>query len=80
MKDEKGHELLSTADVHSFLQSCEEARGQLQGQIAQLDTTDMGFTPTTSSLLMEEKSLAQALRDIQTLEGKIAYLKNVAKM
>ncbi|XP_039992754.1 spectrin beta chain, non-erythrocytic 5 isoform X2 [Xiphias gladius] len=78
LKDEKGHALLSTADVQSFLQSCEEAKAQLQGQLSQLDTVDMGCSSFT--LLAEEKNQAQALRDIQTLEGKIAYLKSVAKM
>ncbi|XP_071354370.1 spectrin beta chain, non-erythrocytic 5 [Trachinotus anak] len=78
LKDEKGHELLSTADVQSFLQSCEEAKAQLQSQLSQLDVVDVGCSSFT--LLAEEKNQAQALRDIQTLEGKIAYLKSVAKM
>ncbi|XP_029899947.1 spectrin beta chain, non-erythrocytic 5 isoform X2 [Myripristis murdjan] len=78
LKDEKGHELLSTADVRSFLQSCEEAKVQLRGQLAHLDTVDVGCTLPT--LRAEEKNQAQALRDIQALEGKIAYLKSVAKM
>ncbi|XP_040917192.1 spectrin beta chain, non-erythrocytic 2 [Toxotes jaculatrix] len=78
LKDEKGHELLSTADVQSFLHSCEEAKAQLQGQLSRLDTVDVGCSSFT--LLAEEKNQAQALRDIQTLEGKIAYLKSVAKM
>ncbi|KAM9341571.1 spectrin beta chain, non-erythrocytic 5 [Symphorus nematophorus] len=78
LKDEKGHELLSTADVQSFLQSCEEAKAQLQGQLSRLDTVDMGCSSFT--LLAEEKNQAQAVRDIQALESKIAYLKSVAKM
>lgn len=78
LKDEKGHELLSTADVKSFLQSCEEAKAQLQGQMSRLDRVDVGCSSLT--LQTGEKTQAQALRDIQTLEGKIAYLKSVAKM
>ncbi|XP_047467733.1 spectrin beta chain, non-erythrocytic 5 [Mugil cephalus] len=78
LKDEKGHELLSTADVKSFLQSCEEAKGQLQDQMSRLDPVDVGCSSLT--LQSGEKTQAQALRDIQTLEAKIAYLKNVAKM
>ncbi|XP_070699072.1 spectrin beta chain, non-erythrocytic 5 [Pempheris klunzingeri] len=78
LKDERGHELLSTADVQSFLQSCEEAKAQLQGQLARLDAVDAGCSSFT--LQAEEKNQAQALRDIQALEGKIAYLKSVAKM
>ncbi|KAI4798393.1 hypothetical protein KUCAC02_022079, partial [Chaenocephalus aceratus] len=78
LKDEKGHELLSTADVKSFLQSCEEAKAQLQGQLSGLGTVDLGCSSFT--LLGEEKTQSQTLRDIQTLEAKIAYLKSVAKM
>ncbi|KAG7510030.1 spectrin beta chain, non-erythrocytic 5 [Solea senegalensis] len=78
LKDEKGHELLSSADVQSFLLSCEEAKALLLGQLDRLSAVDVGC----SSFLLqnEEKNQAQALRDIQTLEVKIAYLKNVAKM
>ncbi|XP_054470225.1 LOW QUALITY PROTEIN: spectrin beta chain, non-erythrocytic 5 [Anoplopoma fimbria] len=78
LKDEKGHELLSTADVQSFLQSCQEAKAQLQGQLSGLDVVDVGCSSFT--LLAEEKTQSQTLRDIQTLEAKIAYLKSVAKM
>lgn len=78
LKDEKGHELLSTADVQSFLQSCEEAKAQLQDRLSRLDAVDVGCSSFT--LLAEEKNQAQALRDIQALESKIAYLKSVAKM
>ncbi|XP_029982912.1 spectrin beta chain, non-erythrocytic 5 [Sphaeramia orbicularis] len=78
LKDEKGHELLSTADIQSFLQSCEEAKGQLQDQLTHLDTVDAACSPFT--LKAEEKTQAQALRDIQALEAKISYLKSIAKM
>ncbi|XP_028251320.1 spectrin beta chain, non-erythrocytic 5 [Parambassis ranga] len=78
LKDEKGHELLSTADVQSFLHSCEEAKAQLQGQLSQLNVVEVDCSSLT--LLAGEKSQAHALRDIQMLEGKIAYLKSVAKM
>lgn len=78
LKDEKGHELLSTADVQSFLQSCKEAKTQLLAKLASLDTVDVGCSSFT--LLAEEGNQAQTLRDIQTLEAKIAYLKSVAKM
>ncbi|XP_034530593.1 spectrin beta chain, non-erythrocytic 1 [Notolabrus celidotus] len=78
LKDEKGHELLSTADVQTFLQSCEEAKVQLQGQLDRLDTVDVGCSSFT--LRTQEENQTQALRDIQVLEGKIAYLKSIAKM
>ncbi|XP_010891275.2 spectrin beta chain, non-erythrocytic 5 isoform X2 [Esox lucius] len=79
LKDEKGHELLSTADVRSFLQSCEEARAQLMEQLSQLDTVD-GVACTRVALNAEERALAQSLREIHALERKIAYLKSVANM
>ncbi|XP_067099877.1 spectrin beta chain, non-erythrocytic 5 [Osmerus mordax] len=78
LKDEKGQELLSGADVRSFLQSCEEARVQLQDQLVLLEPLDPGCSPGT--LQAEERTQTQALRDIHTLERKIAYLKSVAKM
>lgn len=46
--------------------------------MSRLDVVDVGCSSFT--LLAEEKNQAQALRDIQTLENKIAYLKSVAKM
>lgn len=64
--------------MQSFLQSCEEAKAQLQGQLSQLDVVDMGCSSFT--LLNEEKNQVQALRDIQALEAKITYLKSIAKM
>ncbi|AWP15961.1 putative spectrin beta chain non-erythrocytic 5 [Scophthalmus maximus] len=79
LKDEKGHELLSTADVQSFLQSCDEAKAQLQAQLSQLEAADVGCS-SSFTLLSEEKNQAQALREVQTLEAKISYLKSVAKM
>lgn len=78
LKDEKGHELLSTANVQSFLHSCEEAKVQLQAQLSGFDTVDVGCSSFT--LLTEEEKQAQALKEIQALEAKIAYLKSVAKM
>lgn len=78
LKDEKGHELLSTANVQSFLHSCEEVKGQLQTQMSRMDTADVGSSSFT--LLSEDEKQAQALKDIQALEAKIRYLRSVAKM
>lgn len=64
--------------MRSFLQSCEEAKGQLQDQLVLLEPLDPGCSPGT--LLAQERTQTQALRDIHTLERKIAYLKSVAKM
>ncbi|KAM8834261.1 LOW QUALITY PROTEIN: spectrin beta chain, non-erythrocytic 5 [Synchiropus picturatus] len=74
LKDQKGRELLSTADVHSFLLSCEETRLQLQSQMV---ASESG---SSSSLQAREETHAQNLRDLQTLEARISYLKSVAKM
>ncbi|CAN9501902.1 unnamed protein product [Ophioblennius macclurei] len=79
LKDEKGRELLSTADVQSFLHSCQEAKAQLQHQMSRLDEPD-GAIFSAFGLQAEERNQAQGLRDIQALESKIAYLKSVAKM
>lgn len=78
LKDEKGRELLSTADLQSFLQSCEETRTQLQAQLTGLDSVDSGQSHL--SLSAQEEIQAQALRDIQVLEAKISYLRSVANM
>nr|XP_057947283.1 spectrin beta chain, non-erythrocytic 5-like isoform X2 [Doryrhamphus excisus] len=79
-KDEKARELLSTADVHSFLQSCQEARMQLQAQLEQLDGANVHVGGGLFMLRADQQNQADVVRDIKTLEGKIAYLKGVAKM
>lgn len=78
LKDEKAQELLSSADVRSFLHSCEEAKGQLQEKLAQLDNTEVGSTH--AALTTEERKQLQTMREISALETKIEYLKNIAKM
>ncbi|XP_056867453.1 spectrin beta chain, non-erythrocytic 5 isoform X2 [Takifugu flavidus] len=78
LKDEKGRELLSTADLQSFLQSCDETRTQLQAQLTRLDSVDPGQSHL--SLPAQDEIQAQALRDIQVLEAKISYLRSVANM
>ncbi|XP_063040192.1 spectrin beta chain, non-erythrocytic 5 [Engraulis encrasicolus] len=78
LKEEKAHELLSSADVVSFLQSCEEARGQLQENLAQMESQEVGSSP--AALEAEERRQLQSLREIVALERKIEYLKSVAKM
>uniref|UniRef100_A0A4W4DYW9 Spectrin, beta, non-erythrocytic 5 n=1 Tax=Electrophorus electricus TaxID=8005 RepID=A0A4W4DYW9_ELEEL len=78
LKDEKAHELLSSADIKSFLDTCEDTKTQLWDKVAQLDVLDMGCSPST--LQAEERSQAQVEREIEVLERKIQYLKSVAKM
>lgn len=78
LKDEKGRELLSTADLQSFLQSCGETRTQLRAQLTWLDSVDSGQSHL--SLAAQDEIQAQALRDIQVLEAKISYLRSVANM
>lgn len=78
LKDERAQELLSSADIKSFLHTCEDAKSQLQEKLVQLDTAGVGSS--ASALKAEEQSQAQAEREIEALERKIEYLKNVAKM
>ncbi|KAK1793411.1 hypothetical protein P4O66_011796, partial [Electrophorus voltai] len=78
LKDEKAHELLSSADIKSFLDTCEDTKTQLWDKVAQLDVLDMGCSPST--LQAEERSQAQVEREIEVLERKIQYLKSIAKM
>ena len=78
LKDEKAHELLSSADIKSFLHTCEDVKAQLLDKLDQLDTPDVGSSP--SALQAEERNQAQSEREIEALERKIEYLKSVAKM
>jgi len=87
LKEEKGQELLSRAEVQSFLQSCEETRSQLQAQLqeVQVDSADLASSSPSSSscsssLQSHEKSLAQTLRDLTAHQGKISSLRSVARM
>ncbi|XP_036450101.1 spectrin beta chain, non-erythrocytic 5 isoform X2 [Colossoma macropomum] len=78
LKDEKAHELLSSADIKSFLHTCEDVKAQLLDKLDQLDTPDVGSS--LSALQAEERNQAQSEREIEALERKIEYLKSVAKM
>ncbi|KAL6106061.1 sptbn5 [Pungitius sinensis] len=81
LKDQKGHELLSAADVQSFLRSCRDAKTELRGRLADLDVVDLDVVDHDRGplqLASEEQQQNQTLRDIQTLEAKIAYLRGVA--
>ncbi|KAG7328102.1 hypothetical protein KOW79_008046 [Hemibagrus wyckioides] len=78
LKDEKAQELLSSADIKSFLHTCEDAKSQLMEKLVQLDTSGVGTS--ASALQAEELSQAQAEREIEALERKIEYLKSVAIM
>lgn len=78
LKDERAQELLSSADIKSFLHTCEDAKSQLLEKLVQLDTSGVGSS--ASALQAEKQSQAQAEREIEALERKIEYLKSVAKM
>ncbi|XP_058844035.1 spectrin beta chain, non-erythrocytic 5-like [Acipenser ruthenus] len=78
LKDEKGRELQGTADVKSFLQSCQDARTLLQEKLAQLEGTELGST--SPALEAERRRQGHAEREIQALERRIEYLKGIAKM
>ncbi|KAF7704200.1 hypothetical protein HF521_021272 [Silurus meridionalis] len=78
LKDEMAQELLSSADIKSFLHTCEDTKSQLLEKLVQLDMPGVGSS--ASALQAEKKKQAQAEREIEALERKIEYLKSVAKM
>ncbi|XP_053365454.1 spectrin beta chain, non-erythrocytic 5 isoform X1 [Clarias gariepinus] len=78
LKDERAQELLSSADIKSFLHTCEDAKSQLLDKLVQLDMSGVGSS--ASALKAEEQSHSQAEREIEALERKIEYLKSVARM
>ncbi|KAI5616449.1 spectrin beta chain, non-erythrocytic 5 isoform X2 [Silurus asotus] len=77
LKDEMAQELLSSADIKSFLHTCEDTKSQLLEKLVQLDMPGVGSS--ASALQAEKKKQAQAEREIEALERKIEYLKSVAK-
>ncbi|KAJ8289416.1 hypothetical protein GJAV_G00001060 [Gymnothorax javanicus] len=83
LRDAKAQELLGTADVRSFLQSCTEARAQLQEKLVLLGGAwagGAGVGVSRSTLQAEERELGAAQREIQALERKIEYLRSIGKM
>ncbi|XP_066550797.1 spectrin beta chain, non-erythrocytic 5 [Amia ocellicauda] len=78
LRDDKAQELMGTADVKSFLQSCQDARAQLEEKLAQLNSPVVGSS--LSALEAEQRKQTQAERETQVLERKIEYLRNLAKM
>ncbi|XP_061631327.1 spectrin beta chain, non-erythrocytic 5 isoform X2 [Phyllopteryx taeniolatus] len=82
-KDEKARELLSAADVRFFLQQVQDTRTELQTQMEQLDSVNLnmgGGRGGQFALRADEQQQTSTQRDINTLEAKIAYLRDLAKM
>ncbi|XP_042194068.1 spectrin beta chain, non-erythrocytic 5 [Callorhinchus milii] len=70
LKEEKGRELIGTADMQTFLCSCQETTAMLQEQITLFSNREFD---------RDFKKRVWAERDIHTLEARIEYLKKVAK-
>ncbi|XP_055497034.1 spectrin beta chain, non-erythrocytic 5 [Leucoraja erinacea] len=78
LKEEKGKELMGTADVQSFLQKCQDTTALLQDKLALLSIPD----PSSSLKAVDEARRKQLTsnREIQSLEGTIAYLIQMAHL
>nr|XP_014340923.1 PREDICTED: spectrin beta chain, non-erythrocytic 5 [Latimeria chalumnae] len=77
LKEEKGKELISMADVRSFLHDCQDIEALLQEKLIQLSIPEMGNT--ASALEAEKRRQGAAVWEIHTLESRIEYLKSIAK-
>ncbi|XP_043929471.1 spectrin beta chain, non-erythrocytic 5 [Protopterus annectens] len=77
LKDEKGKELMGTASVKSFLENCDSTKALIQEKFDHLSKSEIGNTP--ASLEAARRSQGATEWDIQVLEKKIEYLRNVAQ-
>ncbi|XP_057715583.1 spectrin beta chain, non-erythrocytic 5 isoform X1 [Corythoichthys intestinalis] len=79
-KDEKAREVLSMADMRFLLQQVQDVRTQL-AHLEQLEPVNMNMAGSGGSLFAlraGENQQASTQRNINTLEGRIAYLKDLA--
>ncbi|XP_075049076.1 spectrin beta chain, non-erythrocytic 5 [Mixophyes fleayi] len=74
MKDEKWNDIIRMADTMTVLQNCENTRTLIEDTL-----TEMKHSEPPGSLQSEEQQLIAHERDIQLLERKIEYLKNMEK-
>ncbi|XP_059505307.1 spectrin beta chain, non-erythrocytic 5 isoform X2 [Stegostoma tigrinum] len=76
LKEEKGRELIGTADVKSFLQKCQDTTALLQEKLTLLPNTEI----SNSKKAVDEERRKQAVseREIQVLETRIEYLTKMA--
>uniref|UniRef100_UPI00398EAE6B spectrin beta chain, non-erythrocytic 5 n=1 Tax=Pristiophorus japonicus TaxID=55135 RepID=UPI00398EAE6B len=76
LKEEKGKELIGTADVKSFLQKCQDTTALLQEKLTLLSVTE-----TSSSMKAVDDARRKQFmsdREIQALETRIEYLTKMA--
>ncbi|XP_067895807.1 spectrin beta chain, non-erythrocytic 5 isoform X2 [Heterodontus francisci] len=76
LKEEKGKELIGTADVKSFLQKCQDTTAMLQDKLTLLSVTET----SNSKKAVDEERRKQFMseREIQALETRIEYLTKMA--
>ncbi|XP_078262240.1 spectrin beta chain, non-erythrocytic 5 [Rhinoraja longicauda] len=76
LKEEKGKELMGTADVQSFLQKCQDTTALLQDKLALLSTPD----PANSlkAVVGARHKQVTSKREIQSLESTLQYLIQMA--
>ncbi|KAM5130020.1 spectrin beta chain, non-erythrocytic 5 [Mantella aurantiaca] len=72
LKEEKGAELIGLADVKTFMQNCQNIEALLQEKLKELQNSE-----PSGNVDSEERQLKAHERDIEALERKIAYLKNM---
>ncbi|XP_078419413.1 spectrin beta chain, non-erythrocytic 5 [Cetorhinus maximus] len=76
LKEEKGKELIGTADVKSFLQKCQDTTAQLQDKCIQLSLTEI--SNSKKAVDDERRKQVMAEREIHALETRIEYLTKMA--
>ncbi|XP_038646180.1 spectrin beta chain, non-erythrocytic 5 [Scyliorhinus canicula] len=76
LKEEKGKELIGTADVKSFLQKCQDTTALLQDKLTLLSLTEI--SNNKKAVDEERRKLVMSEREIQALETRIEYLIKMA--
>ncbi|GCB67185.1 hypothetical protein scyTo_0012111 [Scyliorhinus torazame] len=76
LKEEKGKELIGTADVKSFLQKCQDTTALLQDKLTLLPLTEI--SNNKKAVDEERRKLVMSEREIQALETRIEYLIKMA--
>ncbi|GCC20330.1 hypothetical protein chiPu_0018889 [Chiloscyllium punctatum] len=77
LKEEKGRELIGTADVKSFLQKCQDTTALLQEKLTLLPDTEISNSKKTVD--EERRKHVVSEREIQALETRIEYLTKMAR-
>ncbi|XP_060684627.1 spectrin beta chain, non-erythrocytic 5 [Hemiscyllium ocellatum] len=77
LKEEKGRELIGTADVKSFLQKCQDTTALLQEKLTLLPDTEI--SNSKKAVDEERRKHVASEREIQALETRIEYLTKMAR-